>query len=70
MLTRKGRNGINTQNATMVTPNMKELSEIRNDLSNTNEVIYEYGSLTKKKYGFDYLLITRSEKGMSLVRRR
>lgn len=55
-------------NATMVTPNISELSEILGkDLPNTNETIHEYGHLLRKKYNLDYLLITRSEKGMSLV---
>ena len=47
---------------------MKELSDIvGTGLLNRNEVMNEYGSLLRQKYTLDYLLITRSEKGMSLV---
>ena len=64
----KGDKWYKYSNATIVTPNMKELSDkLGIDLSNTSEVIHEYGPLLRKKYAFDYLLITRSEKGMSLV---
>lgn len=64
----KGKEWNKYSNATIITPNMKELSDILGtDLSNTNEVISEYGPLLRQRYGLDYLLITRSEKGMSLV---
>ena len=64
----KGKDWDKYSNATMITPNIKELSDILGtDLLNSNEVINEYGPLLRQKYGLDYLLVTRSEKGMSLV---
>ena len=64
----KGKGWEKYSKATMITPNIKELSEIVGiDLSNTNEVISEYGPLLRERYSLDYLLITRSEMGMSLV---
>lgn len=64
----KGKKWDKYTNATMVTPNISELSEILGmDLPNTNETIHEYGPLLRQKYNLDYLLITRSEKGMSLI---
>ena len=67
-MTQKERIWDKYSNATIVTPNIKELGDVLGiDLSNTNEVINEYGSLLRQKYALDYLLITRSEKGMSLV---
>lgn len=64
----KGKDWEKYSNATIITPNIKELSHVLGtDLSNTNEVINEYGPLLRKKYALDYLLITRSDKGMSLV---
>lgn len=55
-------------NATIITPNLKELSaSTGNNILNLNEEINKYGPFIRNKYNLDYLLITRSEKGMSLV---
>ncbi|MBY0124253.1 D-glycero-beta-D-manno-heptose-7-phosphate kinase [Bacillus sp. S/N-304-OC-R1] len=64
----KGKNWEKYTNATILTPNFTELSDIvGNNLLNTNEAMNEYGPLVRQKYSIDYLLITRSDKGMSLV---
>ncbi|WP_066291411.1 D-glycero-beta-D-manno-heptose-7-phosphate kinase [Bacillus sp. FJAT-29937] len=64
----KGNKWDKYQNATVVTPNMTELSNILGaEIPNTNEVMYRYGPLLRKKYALDYLLVTRSGKGMSLI---
>ncbi|MFD2442771.1 D-glycero-beta-D-manno-heptose-7-phosphate kinase [Bacillus sp. CGMCC 1.16607] len=64
----KGNDWSKYTNATMVTPNLKELSGIiGRKLSNTDEVIHQYGPELRKRFAFDYLLVTRSDKGMSLV---
>ncbi|MGG0716037.1 D-glycero-beta-D-manno-heptose-7-phosphate kinase [Robertmurraya massiliosenegalensis] len=64
----KGDNWDKYRGATIVTPNLKELSDLLGkDIPNSNQDIHEYGKELRKKYDLDYLLITRSEQGMSLV---
>lgn len=54
--------------ATMITPNLKELGDLlRKDILNQDQTIYEYGPMLRNKYALEYLLITRSEQGMSLI---
>jgi len=64
----KGSNWDKYSSATVITPNLKELGNLLGkELSNTDNVIDRYGPELKKRYALDYLLITRSEKGMSLI---
>ncbi len=53
--------------ATLITPNLKELGEfLGENLSNTDECIKEALTKAYKMLSIDYLLVTRSEKGMTL----
>jgi len=55
-------------NSYMITPNFKEFSElIGEDIENSDENIEKHGKKIVKEYNIDYILITRSEKGMSLI---
>ncbi|MBE4907217.1 bifunctional D-glycero-beta-D-manno-heptose-7-phosphate kinase/D-glycero-beta-D-manno-heptose 1-phosphate adenylyltransferase HldE [Bacillus luteolus] len=64
----KGHDWSKYTNATIITPNFKEFSRIiGSELSNTEEVIAKFAPMLREKYSLNYLLITRSEKGMSLV---
>lgn len=54
--------------ATAITPNLKELSDIvHNDVPNNEEGINSVARSLVKEYNLSYLLVTRSEKGMSYV---
>lgn len=54
--------------ASFVTPNVKELSQILNkQIDNKDKDIIENGLIIKEKYKIDNLLITRSDKGMTLI---
>ncbi|MBN1982563.1 MAG: bifunctional D-glycero-beta-D-manno-heptose-7-phosphate kinase/D-glycero-beta-D-manno-heptose 1-phosphate adenylyltransferase HldE [Chitinivibrionales bacterium] len=54
--------------ATIVTPNFKEFQEVvGKDVTNCDDDIKKFGGVIRKKFELDNLLVTRSEKGMSLV---
>lgn len=53
--------------ATVCTPNFKELCEAAGRIPETEEEILETALELCDRCGFDYLLLTRSEKGMSLI---
>ncbi len=54
--------------AYMVTPNLKEFSSVvGRELQNDDLEIEYWGKKVIKKYDIDYLLVTRSDKGMSLI---
>jgi len=56
------------QGATMITPNLKEFSQALNThLENTDEAIEKAALKAIRKWDFDNILITRSEKGMTLI---
>lgn len=56
------------ENATIVTPNLKELSEIYGrDIENMDDPINMTGRFILNKYNIQSLLVTRSEKGMSFI---
>lgn len=56
--------------ATFITPNLKEISEyIAMAVNNTDEDIEEKCLTLPEKLGIENLLITRSEKGMTLINR-
>ncbi|MFI3267432.1 MAG: D-glycero-beta-D-manno-heptose-7-phosphate kinase [Rikenellaceae bacterium] len=64
----KGTNWTKYQNATIITPNIKELSDISNkEIRNVDEEINEASREIIEKYNFKSLLVTRSEMGMSYV---
>ncbi|MDD3453396.1 MAG: D-glycero-beta-D-manno-heptose-7-phosphate kinase [Bacilli bacterium] len=53
--------------ATIVTPNVKELSDVvKKELSTEESIIIESGKLCEN-FGFDYVMLTRSEKGISSI---
>ncbi|KAF0146407.1 MAG: D-beta-D-heptose 7-phosphate kinase / D-beta-D-heptose 1-phosphate adenosyltransferase [Nitrospirae bacterium] len=54
--------------ATIVKPNVRELSHACGiDIVNEDNEIEEYGRRILKEFGFKNILVTRSEKGMSLI---
>ncbi len=59
------------RDATIITPNVNELATISGrEIPNEDSSIEHYGYKILKKYNLTYLLVTRSEKGMSLFSRR
>jgi D-beta-D-heptose 7-phosphate kinase/D-beta-D-heptose 1-phosphate adenosyltransferase len=64
----KGTDWEKYRGATIVTPNLKELSVIAGkEIVNEDTVIEEIGRHMINKYDLDYLLVTRSEKGMTFL---
>ncbi|WP_288745607.1 bifunctional D-glycero-beta-D-manno-heptose-7-phosphate kinase/D-glycero-beta-D-manno-heptose 1-phosphate adenylyltransferase HldE [uncultured Bacteroides sp.] len=64
----KGTDWSKYAGATIVTPNLKELSDIIGcDIENEDKVIHEKSIHLLSQYQLDYLLVTRSEKGMTLT---
>ncbi|MDX1957021.1 MAG: D-glycero-beta-D-manno-heptose-7-phosphate kinase [Leptospiraceae bacterium] len=56
------------RNSFMITPNLKELSDyVAKEISNDDTIIEQYGRKVLEKLNLQNLLITRSEKGMSLL---
>lgn len=54
--------------ATFITPNLQELSEaLSAGVANEDAALEKYGREARQKFGVDNLLVTRSEKGMSLI---
>ena len=65
----KGNNWDKYRGVTACTPNLAELSQVYgNKIFQSDEsVIYEVGLDICKNFDFDFLLVTRSEKGMSTI---
>lgn len=64
----KGKNWQKYRSATIITPNLKELSEVSGiEVKNENEAILDVANNILKKYDLNSLLVTRSEKGMSYI---
>ncbi|MBK5202906.1 MAG: bifunctional D-glycero-beta-D-manno-heptose-7-phosphate kinase/D-glycero-beta-D-manno-heptose 1-phosphate adenylyltransferase HldE [Prolixibacteraceae bacterium] len=64
----KGSNWTKYNRAYMITPNVKEFSEIAHrKLKNEDSILREAGIQLIKELNLNELLITRSEKGMSLI---
>lgn len=64
----KGKDWTKYTGATVVSPNVKELSEVvGRELPNINQEIEACGAEVMKRYDLKYLLVTRSEKGMTLI---
>ncbi|HIU63731.1 MAG TPA: D-glycero-beta-D-manno-heptose-7-phosphate kinase [Candidatus Avacidaminococcus intestinavium] len=54
--------------ADFITPNLKELSEVKgNNISNEDSLIVEQAKDLRQQYTIKNLVVTRSEKGMTLV---
>lgn len=67
----KGLDWHKYENATIVTPNLKELSDIYGkEVENRNNPISIAGRCILDKYNINSLLVTRSEKGMSFIDRQ
>ncbi len=63
----KPSNSMNYRGATSMTPNLKESSEcIGKEIPETEEKTIEIGIELREKLNLDHLLMTRSEKGMSI----
>lgn len=65
----KGTDYSKYQNATICTPNTKELEAVMGQPVKTEEQVEELGKSLQEKIGLEYLLVTRSEKGLSLFER-
>ena len=64
----KGSNWDKYSNAYLVTPNVKELSEVCGcEIENEDEPVIKYGTMIREKYNLTYLIITRSEKGITII---
>lgn len=64
----KGNNWSKYRKATLITPNLKELSEVSNiDLKNEDAIVVSTAKKIIKTYKLGALLVTRSENGMSHV---
>ncbi len=63
----KGKDYAKYQGATMVTPNMKELSDVTGHTISSEEDILESCQNLRNTFDFQYLVVTRSEKGISVV---
>ncbi len=64
----KGSDWSKYKDATIITPNVKELSEAYGkNVENTDEDVVRVAREIRKYYNFKYLIVTRSEKGMTIV---
>lgn len=64
----KGHDWTKYKNATMITPNVKELGEAAGrEIPNEDHEIEKYGSQIINEYSLNNLLVTRSDKGMTLI---
>jgi D-beta-D-heptose 7-phosphate kinase/D-beta-D-heptose 1-phosphate adenosyltransferase len=64
----KGTNWSRYWSGWMVTPNLNELAAVAGErLPNTDEAVAEAGTKVRKKHKIKNLLVTRSEKGISLI---
>lgn len=67
----KGPNWSKYKGSTIITPNVRELSEVvGRDVLNDDKDIENCGLKILDKFDLKYLIITRSEKGISLVSRK
>lgn len=65
----KGYNWEKYSYATIITPNLKELADIYGrSLANDDNEITKASHLIRSKFNVENLLVTRSEKGMSLIK--
>lgn len=64
----KGNDYKKYKGATLCTPNMKELNDVIGKKVETEEEILKYGNNLVKSLDLNYLVITRSENGISLIK--
>jgi D-beta-D-heptose 7-phosphate kinase/D-beta-D-heptose 1-phosphate adenosyltransferase len=65
----KGTDWERYRGAAMVSPNLRELCEIsKMKIGNEDDAISEAGNAIRVKYGLDSLLVTRSERGATLIK--
>ena len=63
----KGNNWEKYRGASYITPNVKETGEVLGiKLANKTDILREAASIIKENYGIDSVMITRSEKGISI----
>ncbi len=64
----KGSDWTKYTGATVVTPNVKELGVVANiSIKNTDEDVLKYGRIIKDKYDIEYLIVTRSDQGITVI---
>lgn len=64
----KGSDWTKYQGASIITPNVKELQEVCGyKISNTDSDIIPAGQDIREQYGLKYLVVTRSEKGITII---
>ncbi len=64
----KGNNWEKYSNADIITPNLKELSDIYGqEITNEDQIIYTAAKKISNEYNIKNILVTRSELGMSLI---
>mgnify|MGYP002508346662 FL=1 len=67
----KGCNWTKYKNADYLTPNMKELNEVLTaSLPNEDEAVKNAAKFVKRKFKLKNIIITRSERGLSLIGNR
>ncbi len=64
----KGESFLKYKNATVITPNFSEFQAVVGQKIKTEKEIFDKGKQLLKKLNIDALLLTRSEKGMSIIR--
>jgi D-beta-D-heptose 7-phosphate kinase/D-beta-D-heptose 1-phosphate adenosyltransferase len=64
----KGRSWGKYKGAYMIKPNLQELEDlVGNRIVNDDEPVAKIGQLVRKEYQIEYLVITRGDKGMTLI---
>lgn len=66
----KGTDYLKYSGATVCTPNMKELKMATGKEVENEDVLSEVGEELRKKIRLEYLMVTRSEKGISLLKNK
>ena len=64
----KGADWSKYKGAFLITPNLKELGEaVRGQIKNENQAVEKAAQKLRNRYQLDHLVVTRSEKGLSLI---
>lgn len=64
----KGNNWDKYKDAYIITPNVKELSEVYGSaVPNEDNAVIEAGRIIREKYNLTYLVVTRSERGITII---
>jgi len=64
----KGSSWSKYRNATIIKPNLKELGKVTGtEIANDDREVERYGKEVLENFGLRHLLVTRSEKGMTLI---